>query len=80
MDVVLRLLFFLLLSEGQSHLFTETSQSFNENKNGSREECKDHLFYQMPELPRVTETKIKFHTLFTWISTGMVGFHYPSNH
>lgn len=43
--------FFLLLSKGQSHLFTETFQSFNKNQKGSRGECKDHLFYQMPELP-----------------------------
>lgn len=65
-DVILRLLS-KPPSAGQPHLFTkrETSQSFNENQKGSRKECENHLFYQMPELPQVTQSEIKFHTLFT---------------
>lgn len=55
-DVILRLLS-TSPSAGQPHLFTkrEASPYFNENRKGSGEECEDHLFYQMPELPQVTE-------------------------
>lgn len=67
-DIILRLLS-TPPSAGQPHLFSkrETSQYFNENQKGSGEECEDHLFYQMPELPQVKQSEIKFHTLFTGI-------------
>lgn len=79
-DVILRLLS-TPPSAGRPHLFTktETSQYFSENQKGSGEECEDHLFYQMPELPQVTQSEIKFHTLFTGIGKGTVGSHYLSN-